>query len=134
MEHFHCEIWNKSKDSVEDATICIDFENTYELVITTESGSKWIAKSSNPLSALNTIREQMELEGLYPLCCGARLDVAVSGMAKGSRATRKVYKLELGKQATLEDLVDIFDPTNKEDVASLQDQQKFYQLWINSLK
>jgi len=133
MEELPCKIWNKIEDVEKEATIRVSSDDSSELVVTTVGGASWQAQAGNPLASLNLIREQIEPQGLYLLCCGSRLDVSASGMARGSRATRKVYRLELGKQAMRENMVDIFDPTEKENVATLQDQREFYQQWAASL-
>lgn len=133
MEERPCKVWNKKDAQEEAATIRIDSSNGCEVTIIAADGACWKASADDPLTSLNSVRRQMEIEGFFPLCCGARLDVAASGMARGARATRKVYRLELGKQALRENLVDIFDPAEKENVSTLQEQRDFYEKWLASL-
>jgi hypothetical protein len=46
---------------------------------------------------------------------------------------RKAYKLSLGKQGRMADLVDIFAVGPDIELASVEDQEEFFQQWIASL-
>ena len=46
----------------------------------------------------------------------------------------KAYKLQMGKQATLNDVVDIFDYDNGLKIGSVKEQEEFYENWIESLR
>ena len=44
----------------------------------------------------------------------------------------KAYKLQMGKQAILNDVVDIFDYDNELKISSVKEQEKFYESWVES--
>lgn len=46
----------------------------------------------------------------------------------------KAYKLQMGKQATLSDVVDIFDYDSELKIGSVKEQEEFYENWIESLR
>ena len=46
----------------------------------------------------------------------------------------RAYKMTMGKQAKMADLVCIFDPCELEDYATIEEQEAFYEAWIKSEK
>jgi hypothetical protein len=82
-----------------------------------------------PFIALAKIRLELERQGIKILCNGSRLDVYASEM---SLTSIKAYVLEIGKQAT--EIVNIFDPTDLEKIASVEDQKKYRLKWLEALK
>jgi hypothetical protein len=67
-----------------------------------------------------------------PLCNGARLDVYPSGMCRDMGGGSCAYILQSQKPASLEDLVDIFDPAPIELIASVEKQKQFFASWHTS--
>src|SRR5688572_30381318 len=67
------------------------------------------ASSSDYFEAFCRIREQLELEGLIPFCYGASLNVFPSGMARDMSSGLSAYRLTIGRHASREDVVRIFD-------------------------
>ncbi len=82
--------------------------------------------------ALLKLRERLEGLGWRLLCAGARRDVYPSGMARSMGSARKAYVSELGKPAT--ELVDIFGEAPPSQVGTLDEQRRFRQKWISSLR
>lgn len=56
-------------------------------------------------------------------------------MSRQMSGGRKAYIMQLGKQAKMDDMVDIFDAASDYSVVvSVEEQKKFYQKWLYSLK
>lgn len=91
-----------------------------------------VFKGSDLFDALTILRKQLESDGFRLLCAGARRDAYPSGMARSMGGARKAYIFELGKPAT--ELVDIFTEARPEQVGTVEDQQRFRQQWMTSLK
>jgi hypothetical protein len=83
--------------------------------------------------ALCRIREELEAEGLRPLCYGASRNVYPSGMSRQMGGGWRSYKLTLGRAGRTADLVDIF--TSGPDVVPVPvaEQREFYTQWLESL-
>ena len=124
---------DKNSNLEENIVIEFDSSNNGEVVIIRSDGTKWEARSGNLFASLSSIREKIEKIGLFPLCNGARIDINPSSMAQQAGASRKAYRLRLGAQATREDLLDIFAPTEKSSVSTLSDQKEYHRKWIASL-
>lgn len=63
-------------------------------------------------------------------CNGSRINAIQSGMMG---ATDKVYLVEMGKQALKKDIVNIWDYADIDIFANTQQQNSFFDQWINSL-
>ena len=70
--------------------------------------------------------------GRKVLCKGSREDVVLSRLQSGSGG-RAGYLVELGKQAMLENTVDIFETESEENVVSVARQEEFRKQWFDSL-
>ena len=73
------------------------------------------------------------MEDVKILCRGCCRNVFSSGMILSMGAGRKAYVLQMGQQASLKNLVDIFSSCSKEEVVSIDEQMDFYNKWIKSL-
>jgi hypothetical protein len=80
-----------------------------------------------------TIREKLETEGLRPLCYGACLNVFPSAMSSDMGGDIKAYKLTLGQQGRIADLVDIFESAPDIEPVTVAEQAGFYDRWLESL-
>ncbi|HEK0789361.1 TPA: hypothetical protein U2J86_005128 [Serratia marcescens] len=67
------------------------------------------------------------------LCKGAKLSVYPSGMSRDMSLGIAAYDHKMGKQATREDLVNIFDFEDKDVDFSSDEQRKYYYDWADSL-
>jgi hypothetical protein len=54
-------------------------------------------------------------------------------MSRDMGGGRKVYIRRLGSQATLDDLVDIFDYAEPDLVGTVEEQRAHYRNWLNCL-
>ena len=92
----------------------------------------YFSKSDNIFDSIVELRKKLELNNIYLLCNASVINVYPSGMQKEFGGT-KAYKLQMGKQATLSDVVDIFDYDSELKIGSVKEQEKFYENWIESL-
>lgn len=97
------------------------------------AGTEYVTNADNYFEGLIDIRKKLENENIKLLCKGCCLDVYPSGMMLNMGAGRKAYRLHLGKQASMDELVDIFSLCREEDVVSIEAQEVFFTKWINSL-
>ena len=80
------------------------------------------------------LRNLLEQKGLFILCQGAATNVYPSRMSRDMSNGLKAYKLDLGKKASIDQLVEIFDPASIEIVGTIAEQNVFFQRWANSSK
>lgn len=80
------------------------------------------------------IRERLEEQGLLPMCYGASRRIVISGMGRDMAAGLRVYKVKLGKQAQIKDLVDLFATDDDVEPVSVVEQQAFQEQWYASLR
>lgn len=83
--------------------------------------------------ALCNIRRQLAAEGLLPFCYGASLNVYPSGMSRDMGQGLNAYRLVMGQQAAMTDLVDIFGTGPDVIPASVELQETFFRDWIEKL-
>ena len=91
----------------------------------------YFSKSDNIFDSVVELRKKLELNNIYLLCNASAINVYPSGMQKEFGGA-KAYKLQMGKQATLNDVVDIFDYDNELKIGSVKEQEEFYESWIES--
>ena len=89
----------------------------------------YFSKSDNIVE----LRKKLELNNIYLLCNASAINVYPSLMQKEFGGT-KAYKLQMGKQATLSDVVDIFDYDSELKIGSVKEQEEFFESWIESLR
>jgi hypothetical protein len=82
-------------------------------------------------TALQKLRRLLFLQGVDICCYGAKKNVHPSPLMMYSS---KAYLLTMGKQAKMDDIVEIFDSCELDEIATVEEQNLFYQEWIRSLK
>lgn len=92
-----------------------------------------VASGSNFFESLIKIRIKLEEKQCFILCQGSVKNVYPSRMSTEMSTGRKAYKLQMGKQASLDDLVDIFDPADNGGIATVEEQRSFFLNWTKSL-
>ena len=90
--------------------------------------------ASDYFKALQDIRSQLESDQVVLCCYGSCINVYPSNMSRSMGGGYKAYKLALGKHAKQADLVDIFEQATDGDFASVDRQNEFYNLWLDSTK
>lgn len=133
MEIFKIKLWNKNNDTVQTLTLLIQPDQDGFVQLEMPNGKTKKAASGDLFSSLAHIRSDLEKDNQFILCNASKRNVAPSRMSRQMGNGRKAYKLCKGKQALLDDLVDIFSPIDSDEVSTVGEQKLFYQQWINSL-
>ena len=131
MEIFDIEIINNGKIE-KNKLFLSEIEGEINLKIEIER-TIYFSKSDNIFDSVVELRKKLELNNIYLLCNASAINVYPSGMQKEFGGT-KAYKLQMGKQATLNDVVDIFDYDNELKIGSVKEQEEFYESWLESLR
>ena len=127
MEIFDIEIINNGKIE-KNKLFLSEIEDEINLKIEIERAI-YFSKSDNIFDSVVELRKKLELNKIYLLCNASVINVYPSGMQKEFGGT-KAYKLQMGKQATLSDVVDIFDYDSELKIVSVKEQEEFYENWI----
>jgi len=90
-------------------------------------------KRENCFEALVQLRHYLEQKNIQIQCNGAALNVYPSPMALSMGVGRLAYKLHLGRQAKMEDLVDIFNCDEDLKFVTINEQLNHYEDWLKSL-
>ena len=130
MEIFDIEIINNGKIE-KNKLFLLEIKDEINLKIEIER-TIYFSKSDNIFDSVVELRKKLELKNIYLLCNASVINVYPSGMQKEFGGT-KAYKLQMGKQATLSDVVDIFDYDSELKISSVEEQKEFYENWIESL-
>lgn len=125
--------------------ICIenDVEKDAKMEFGVKNKDAWISitiddfniekTGENYFDTLIEIREILESKNIKLLCKGCCKYVYPSAMIISMGRGQKAYQLEMGKQAKMESLVDIFDACSSEEYATIEEQKQFFNEWCNSL-
>ena len=131
VEIFDIEIINNGKIE-KNKLFLSEIEDEINLKIEIER-TIYFSKSDNIFDSVVELRKKLELKNIYLLCNASVINVYPSGMQKEFGET-KAYKLQMGKQATLSDVVDIFDYDSELKIGSVKEQEEFFESWIESLR
>ena len=131
MEIFEINIINNGKIE-KNKLFLSEIEDEINLKIEIER-TIYFSKSGNIFDSIVELRKKLELKNIYLLCNASVINVYPSGMQKEFGGT-KAYKLQMGKQAILIDVVDIFDYDSDLKIGSVKEQEEFYENWIESLR
>lgn len=85
------------------------------------------------LDALTSIRLELENNNCILLINGSRKNFVVSGMSNQMSGGIKGYTVKLGEPATRDNLVDILAYAEPNLVGTIEEQDKFYQEWMESI-
>ena len=131
MEIFDIEIINNGKIE-KNKLFLSEIEDEINLKIEIKR-TIYFSKSDNIFDSVVELRKKLELNNIYLLCNASVINVYPSGMQKEFGGT-KAYKLQMGKQAVLADVVDIFDYDSELKIGSVKEQEEFFESWIESLR
>jgi hypothetical protein len=84
-------------------------------------------------SALKNLRIELEKIGILLVCFGASENVYPSAMQLSMGPAELAYRTRLGEQARREDIVNIFDSDESVSPATVEQQEKYNQEWLQSL-
>ena len=131
IEIQNIEILNNGKVE-KNKLFLLEIEDEINLKIEIEN-IVYFSKSDNIFDSVVELRKKLELKNIYLLCNASVINVYPSGIQKEFGGT-KAYKLQMGKQATLSDVVDIFDYDSELKIGSVKEQEEFFESWIESLR
>lgn len=75
----------------------------------------------------------LEKDSLQLLCNGAAKEVYPSPMMQSMGCCRKGFILKMGRQARMQDAVDLFEYDKSLTPATVSEQEEFYNQWLLSL-
>jgi hypothetical protein len=104
----------------------------YRLRVALDNRSAVEAEAGDCFEALRLVRSQFEVDSVRLCCAGARRDVWASGMQRGMGQGLTAYVVSLPRTATRPSVVDIFEPAPLELIATVADQQEFFEQWSKS--
>ena len=131
MEIFDIEIINNGKTE-KNKLFLSEIEDEINLKIEIER-TIYFSKSDNIFDSIVELRKKLESKDIYLLCNASVVNIYPSPMQKDFGGT-KAYKLQMRKQATLSDVVDIFDYDSELKIGSVKEQEEFFESWIESLR
>lgn len=99
-------------------------EPPWRVEVVGPDGHVYTAEDADLFYALRAVRSDLETAGIRLCCNGARWDVWPSGMSGQMSGGRAAYVIRRGVRPTLDDVVDIFDPTSCDKVATVQQQHE----------
>ncbi len=89
---------------------CIKMPDGVQITVLEGPAKGDIVTAADYFAALAGLRKRLAQEQLKPVCLGACRFVYPSGMSRDMALGRAAYLLESKRQASRDDLVDIFDP------------------------
>ena len=130
MEIFEINIINNGKIE-KNKLFLLEIEDEINLKIEIKNVI-YFSKGDNIFDSIVELRKKLESKDIYLLCNASVVNIYPSPMQKDFGGT-KAYKLQMGKQAVLADVVDIFDYNSELKIGSVEEQKKFYENWLKSL-
>lgn len=122
-----------------EASLCLyrDDENNCLIKLHEGLDIEIIFSSDDFFTSLCKLRDWIyEKEQLFPMCKGALINVYPSRMSRQMSDGMNAYHLTQQKQATMDDIIDIFEPVKENEMADLsttKQQTDYFKNWIKSL-
>lgn len=91
-------------------------------------------QDENFFEAFQALRRYLEERHIQIMCNGAAINVYPSPMQLSMGVGRSAYKLYVGKPATTEDIVDIFEYEGNLKFVGIEEQLNYYISWSKSLR
>ena len=132
MEHYKVMLVSDTR-SPQIGAACLHDDSDDSLIELSFDGNAFTGTGDDFFDAFCQIREQLAPLGLLPQCYGAHLRAFPSGMSCSMGGGLKLYRLTLGKQALMADLIHMFDTDEDVEPATVADQRVFFDEWIGSL-
>jgi hypothetical protein len=105
---------------------------TYRIELVTRAGNytcPYTATGPDMFEALVRLRRQLEPDSLRVAVQGSRRDTYPSGMARDMGGGTQVYVIRPGLPARPEDLVETLDHAPLDQMATVAEQQAFFDAW-----
>lgn len=114
-----------------ETTASIEVETTETIAMRAlAAGQEVSASNEDFFSAYQELRDQLLLRGYGIKCNGSRINAGQSGMMAGCEV---VYLVELGKRATRENIVGMFNYADIDEFPNTEQQTAYFERWLNSL-
>lgn len=134
-DRYSVRLLSKAGEIVEGVFVLDEDEASEQISLRLESSLGNISRQAfDYFEATCLIRHELELSGWRPVCYGSSCNVYPSGMCRDMGMGLKAYKLQLGKAATMGDLVSIFDSSPDIEPVSVGEQRSFWQEWLRSVE
>ena len=98
------------------------------------NGQEYNFCEENYFKALLMFREYLEKESLQLLCNGAMKEVYPSPMQMSMGCGRTGYIQEMGKQASNDNIVDLFEFEPSLTYSTIKEQLEYHNLWLSSFQ
>lgn len=95
---------------------------------------RFSAIEDDDFGAFCLVRRQLEARGWLVLCNGSSRNVFPSPMSRDMGGGVMAFVLTIGKPASMENLVHIFERTIRIDPVTVDEQERFYEQWLASSK
>jgi hypothetical protein len=106
--------------------------NACEISLVNDALKACHVSSEDFFSALLDLRKQIEETGWRLLVKGAARNVWASGMSRSMGDGVMAYQLEVRVAASLDRMVNIFDPANEAEVGTVTEQEEFFSDWVKN--
>lgn len=133
MEQYDVKLYDRKRDFETEGVVFADEgETSDEIILTiTVEGIAVTAKSDGYFSAYQSLRDQLLGLGFGLKCSGSLLNATQSAMMA---YTPKVYLIEIGKQALMKNIVNIWDYCDIKTFPDTREQAAYAEQWRSSLK
>lgn len=115
-------LWDEDPENRQFARLTLQFESR-----------EITGRGTSYNQALNSIRQQLEKEGVFLKCYGSSRNVWPSSVTSGMGRGGKAYKLYMGRKGERKDVVSIFDCGPDLDICTVNEQEAFYNQWLLSV-
>lgn len=103
-------------------------------MVVTFNGQEYNFCEENYFKALLMFREYLEKNSLQLLCNGAMKEVYPSPMQMSMGCCRTGYIQKMGKQASSDDIVDLFEFEPSLTYSTIKEQLEYHNLWLSSFQ
>jgi hypothetical protein len=130
-EHYPVKLLHRDGTVAQAIVTCGD--ETHRLMLEF-AGMRCDETADDIFDAFGKIRRRLEEIGYRPLCYGAALNCYPSPMSSDMGGGVKLYRLTLGEPGRLANLVGIFDSEPGLSPVTVDEQDAFYEMWLESLR
>ena len=116
----------------ETATVTCEDRSRLCHIVACYRDKKIEESASDFFEALCRLRARLEKEGLNLFCYGSSLNVRPSGMGRDMGLGMRAYRMTIGQNARISDLVGIFDVGPGITPATVAEQEDYFEEWLKS--
>jgi hypothetical protein len=127
------QVINLSTNEIINCDLDFVFDDIHKIILYCNNDN-FSAEANDLYEALQKIREQLNKNNMDILVNGSRKNIICSPMMRDMSQGSSVYIIRPRITARPEDIVSTFDPIEKEDLATIDEQRIFQKKWKGSLK